>query len=206
MELMRVVDEYIPTPLRDVDKPFLMPVDKVYYIKGRGTVAASKIERGTIQLGADVEVVGIDYQPLQTVVTGIEIFGKPTNRAESGDDAGCLLRGVHREDLKKGQVIAAPGSVQSYTHFAAEVYILKKSEGGRHKAFFSGYRPQFFVRTADVTGTIQLPENVSMALPGDHLEMDVELLQPVAIEPGLRFAIREGGKTVGAGAITKVLG
>jgi elongation factor Tu len=204
LELMRVVDEYIPTPPRDVDKPFLMPVDKVYYIKGRGTVAASKIERGVIRLGAEVEVVGIDYRPSQTVVTGIEIFGKPTNMAQAGDDAGCLLRGVRREDLKKGQVITAPATIQAHTRFSAEVYILTKHEGGRHKPFFTGYRPQFFIRTADVTGTIQLPENIPMALPGDHLEMDVDLLQPVAIEPALRFAIREGGKTVGAGAITRV--
>ena len=205
LELLRVIDEYIPTPVRDVDKPFLMPVDKVYYIKGRGTVPASKIERGTIRLGEEVEIVGIDEEPLKSVVTGIEIFGKPTNQAQAGDDAGLLLRGLARRDLKRGQVIAKPGTVSAYTRFMAEVYVLKKEEGGRHKPFFTGYRPQFFIRTADVTGSIRLPDNVSMALPGDHAETEIELLDPIALETGLRFAIREGGRTVGVGVVAKIL-
>jgi elongation factor Tu len=204
LELLRVIDKYIPTPIRDVDKPFLMPVDKVYYIKGRGAVAASRIERGTVRLGEEVEIVGIDEEPFRSVVTGIEIFGKPTNQAQAGDDAGLLLRGLARSDLKRGQVIAKPGTISAYTRFAAEVYVLKEEEGGRHKPFFTGYRPQFFIRTADVTGSISLPEDVPMALPGDHVEVEIELLYPIALEPGLRFAIREGGRTVGVGVITKL--
>ena len=183
-----------------------MPVDTVYYIKGRGTVAASKIERGTIKLGEPVELVGFGYEPTSTVVTGIEIFGKPTNQAEAGDDAGLLLRDVQRgRDITKGQVIAKPGSVTPHTRFTAEVYVLTKEEGGRHKPFFSGYQPQFYIRTADVTGTIKLPDDTPMVMPGDNIEMEVELLDPIALEEGVRFAIREGGQTVGAGVVAKIL-
>lgn len=206
LELLRVIGEHVPTPTRDVDKPFLMPVDKVYYIEGRGTVAASKIERGTVKRGDKVELVGFDYEPLSTVVTGIEIFGKSTNQAQSGDDAGLLLRGVQRgRDITKGQVIAEPGSVTPHTRFSAEVYVLTKEEGGRHKPFFSGYEPQFYVRTADVTGAIKLPEETPMVMPGDNVEMEVELFDPIALEEGVRFAIREGGQTVGAGVVAKTL-
>lgn len=204
LELMRVVDEYIPTPMRDVDEPFLMPVDQVYYIKGRGTVPASKIERGTIRLGEEVEIVGMGWKPFKSVVTSIEIFGKPTNQAVAGDDAGLLLRDLSREDLTRGQVLAKPGTIEPHTRFKAQVYILSKEEGGRAKPFFTGYRPQFYVRTADVTGAITLPEGISMALPGDNVEMEIELLEPIAIEETLRFAVREGGRTVGAGVVTKI--
>jgi elongation factor Tu len=205
LELMRVVDEYIPTPVRDVDRPFLMPVDKVYYIKGRGTVPASKVERGAITVGEEVEIVGKGWEPFKSIITGIEIFGKPTQRAVAGDDVGLLLRGLSRDDLTKGQVIAQPGSITPHVRFTAGVYILKKEEGGRSKPFFSGYQPQFFVRTADVTGEITLPEGLSMALPGDNVEMEIRLLEPIAVEEALRFAIREGGRTVGAGVVTKIL-
>ena len=206
LELLRVVDEYIPTPVRDVDKPFLMSVDKVYYIEGRGAVAASKIERGTIKMGDKVELVGMGFRPVPTVVTGVEIFGKSTNQAQAGDDAGLLLRGIQRgRDITKGQVIAKPGSVTPHTKFIAEVYVLTSEEGGRYKPFFPGYTPQFYVRTADVTGEIKLPENVTMVMPGDNIDMEVELLTPIALEEGVRFAIREGGQTVGAGVVTKVL-
>lgn len=205
-ELLRVVDEYIPTPVRDDDKPYLMPVDKVYYIEGRGAVAASKVERGTIKIGDKAEIIGFGYQPLSTVVTGIEIFGKQTDHAQAGDDAGLLLRGIQRgRDIKKGQVIAKPGSVTPHTYFSAEVYVLTKDEGGRQKPFFPGYAPQFFVRTADVTGTIELPDDVPMVIPGDNINMQVKLMYPIALETGLRFAIREGGQTVGAGVVTKII-
>ncbi len=205
-ELLRVVDEYISTPIREVDKPFLMPVDKLYQIEGRGTVAASKIERGTIKLSEKVELIGLGYEPTPGVVTGIEIFGKPTNQAEAGDDAGLLLRGIKRgRDISKGQVIVKPGSVTPHTRFAAEVYVLTKEEGGRHKPFFSGYRPQLYIRTADITGEILLPETTPMVMPGDNVEMEVRLLAPIALEQGVRFAIREGGQTVGAGVVTQIL-
>lgn len=205
LKLLHAVDKYIPTPIRDVDKPFLMPIDKVYYIKGRGTVPASKIERGTIKLGEEVEIIGLDYAPRKTVVTGIEIFGKPTNIALAGDDAGLLLRGVERSELKKGQVLAKPGSVEVFTRFKAEAYILGKEEGGRTKPFFTGYRPQFYIRTADVSGSIILLEGREMAMPGDHLLLEIKLLEPVVVEKGLHFAIREGGKTVGAGVVTEII-
>lgn len=205
LELLRIVDECIPTPIRDTDRPFLMSVDKVYYIKGRGTVPASKIERGTIRLNEEVEIVGKGWESFRSVVTGIEIFGKPTNQAVAGDDAGILLRGLSRDDLTKGQVIAKPGTVTPHTRFKAQVYILKREEGGRSKPFFTGYNPQFYVRTADVTGSIALPDDVPMALPGDNLEMEIRLLEPIAVEETLRFAIREGGHTVGAGVVTKIL-
>ena len=205
-ELLRIIDEYIPAPERNVDKPFLMPVDKVYYIEGRGAVAASKIERGTIKRGDKIELVGFGYEPIPTVVTDIEIFGKPANEAQAGDDAGLLLRGIQRgRDIKKGQVIAKPGSIVAHTRFMAEVYVLTREEGGRHKPFFTGYQPQFYIRTADVTGTIHLPDNITMVIPGDNINMEVELLIPIALENGLSFAIREGGQTVGAGIITKLL-
>jgi elongation factor Tu len=204
-ELLHALDEYVPEPLRETEKPFLMPVDKVYYIKGRGTVAASKIERGTITLDQTVEIVGKAVESVETVVTGIEIFGKPTDHAEAGDDAGLLLRGIARADLKRGQVIVEPGSVEAHTHFEAEVYILTREEGGRSKAFFSGYCPQFYIRTADVTGRIALPDGVAMAIPGDSVTMGIELIEPIALSEGLRFAIREGGNTVGAGVVTKIL-
>lgn len=206
LELLRVVDEYVPTPVREVEKPFLMSVDKLYYIEGRGTVAASKIERGTIKLGEPVEIVGLGYEPFKSVVIGVEIFGKSTNQAQAGDDAGLLLRGIKRgRDITKGQVIAKPGTIKPHTRFSAEVYVLTKGEGGRHKPFFTGYRPQFFVRTADVTGTIRLPEEITMVMPGDNIGMEVELVEPIALEEGLRFAIREGGQTVGAGVVTHVI-
>jgi len=206
LELLRVVDEFIPTPVRDTDKPFLMPVDKVYYIEGRGAVAASKIERGQVKLQDKVELIGFGYNALPTVVTGIEIFGKSTNQAQAGDDAGILLRGIQRgRDIKKGQVVCKPGSVTPHTKFNAQVYVLTKDEGGRQKPFFSGYTPQFFIRTADVTGTITLPQETDMVIPGDHVNMTIELITPVAIEDSLRFAIREGGQTVGAGVVTKII-
>lgn len=205
-ELLRVIDEYIPTPVRNDDKPFLMPVDQVYFIEGRGAVAASKVERGTIKLGEKVELVGFGFKPLPTVVTGIEIFGKSTNLAQSGDDAGLLLRGIKRgRDIRKGQVIAKPGSITPHSRFLGEVYVLTKDEGGRQKPFFSGYTPQFFIRTADVTGTIQLPDDIPMVIQGDNVNMTIELIYPIAIEAGLRFALREGGQTVGAGVVTKIL-
>jgi elongation factor Tu len=206
LELIRVIDEFIPDPPRETEKPFLMPVDQLYYIKGRGTVAASKIERGTIKLGEQVEIVGIGLEPIKTTVTGIEIFGKPINQAEAGDDAGLLLRDMERgRDIKRGQVIAQPESVTAHTRFLAKLYVLTKDEGGRSKPFVTGYRPQFFIRTADVTGTIELPEDLQVVMPGDNVNIKVELLEPIALEKGLRFAIREGGKTVGAGVVTKIL-
>jgi elongation factor Tu len=204
--LLRTVDEAIPTPIREIDKPFLMPVDKVYQIKGRGTVAASKVERGTIKLGDQVEIIGFGYESTTSVVTGIEIFGKPTQQAQAGDDAGLLLRDVHRgHDITKGQVVAKPGSVTPHTKFVAEVYVLTKEEGGRHKPLFTGYQPQFYIRTADVPGTIKLPEEINMVVPGDNISLEVELLAPIALEEGVRFAIREGGQTVGAGVATKII-
>jgi len=206
LELLRVLDQYVPTPKRDVEKPFLMPVDKVFEIKGRGTVAASKIDRGIIKPGTDVEIVGLGFKTVKSVVTAVEIFGKSAPQAIAGDDAGILLRGVQRgQDIHRGQVIAEPGSVQPHTRFFAEVYVLTKEEGGRHKSFFSGYQPQFFMRTADVTGTIKLPDEISMVIPGDNVEMEVELLAPVVIEPEQRFAIREGGYTIGAGVVVKII-
>lgn len=204
--LLDALDNYVTLPLRDTEKPFLMPVDKVFQIKGRGTVVASQIERGTVILGQKVEIVGKAIDSVETVVTGIEIFGKSINQAVAGDDAGVLLRGLSRADLSRGQVIAEVNTIKAYTRFRAEVYILKKDEGGRSKPFFTGYSPQFYVRTADVTGNLTLPSEIPMGMPGDYLTMDIELIEPIALEKGLHFAIREGGQTVGAGVVTEIVG
>ena len=204
LALMQAVDQYIPTPVRDKDKPFLMPVEDVFTITGRGTVATGRIERGQITLGAPIEIVGIK-DTTATTVTGIEMFRKQLDYGEAGDNAGLLLRGTKREDIERGQVLAKPKSVTPHTTFMAEVYVLKKEEGGRHKPFFAGYRPQFYFRTTDVTGSITLPEGVEMVMPGDRITIKVELIMPVAMEEGLRFAIREGGKTVGAGVVGSIL-
>jgi len=204
-ELMDAVDAYIPTPVRDKDKPFLMPVEDVFTITGRGTVATGRVERGTIKVGDEVEIVGLADRPRKTVATGVEMFRKTLDVAEAGDNIGVLLRGVEKDEVERGQVLAKPGSINPHTGFAAEVYVLTKEEGGRHTPFFNGYRPQFYFRTTDVTGTIKLPEGVEMVMPGDNVRMEAELITPIAIEEGLRFAIREGGKTVGAGVVTKIL-
>jgi elongation factor Tu len=203
-ELMRVVDEYIPTPDRDEDKPFLMPIEDVFSIKGRGTVVTGRVTRGTMTPMTEVEIVGLK-ETRKTVVTSMEMFRKTLDKVMAGDNAGLLLRGVNRDEVERGQVIAIPGTIHPHTHFMCEVYVLTKDEGGRHKAFFSGYRPQFYIRTMDVTGEITLPEGVEMVMPGDRVNMEVNLIQPVAIEEGFRFAIREGGLTVGAGVVTKIL-
>ncbi len=204
IELMDAVDEYIPTPDRELDKPFLMPVEDVFSIKGRGTVATGRIERGKVALNEEVEIVGIrDTQ--KTVVTGVEMFRKQLKEGQAGDNVGILLRGIDREDIERGQVLAKPGSITPHMEFEAQVYVLSKEEGGRHKQFFSGYRPQFYLRTTDVTGSITLPEGVEMVMPGDDVNMTVKLITPVALEEGLKFAVREGGHTVGAGVITKVI-
>ncbi len=204
MELMAQVDEYIPTPERDADKPFLMPVEDVFSISGRGTVATGRVERGIIKVGEEVEIVGI-RDTGKTTVTGVEMFRKLLDQGQAGDNVGLLLRGLKREDIERGQCLAKPGSVKPHKKFKATVYILKKEEGGRHKPFFAGYRPQFYFRTTDVTGAITLPADVEMVMPGDNIEMEVELIVPVAMEEGLRFAIREGGRTVGAGAVANIL-
>jgi elongation factor Tu len=206
LELMKAVDEYIPTPERDKDKPFLMPVEDVFSITGRGTVATGRVERGTIKVGDEVEIVGLAEETKKTVVTGVEMFRKLLDLAEAGDNIGALLRGVDRKEVERGQVLAKPGSVNPHTKFEAQVYILTKEEGGRHTPFFNGYRPQFYFRTTDVTGVIKLPEGTEMVMPGDNINMEVELIAPIAIEEGTRFAIREGGRTVGAGAVSKILG
>ncbi len=203
-ELMKAVDEYIPTPKRDLDKPFLMPVEDVFSIKGRGTVATGRIERGVVTLNEEVEIVGIK-DTTKTVVTGVEMFKKQLKEGQAGDNVGILLRGIDREDIERGQVLAKPGTITPHSDFEAQVYVLSKEEGGRHKQFFSGYRPQFYLRTTDVTGEITLPDGVEMVMPGDNVKMTVKLITPVAMEEGLKFAIREGGHTVGAGSITKVL-
>jgi len=202
--LLKAVDEYIPTPVRAKDKPFLMPIEDVFGIKGRGTVVTGRIERGVIVTGEEVEIIGI-RETRKTVVTGVEMFRKTLDTGEAGDNVGCLLRGIEREDVERGQVLAKPGSVKPHTHFEGQVYILTKEEGGRHTPFFNGYRPQFYIRTTDVTGAAELPQGVEMVMPGDDVKMTVKLIQPVALEEGLRFAIREGGHTVGAGVTTKVL-
>ena len=204
VELMGAVDEYIPTPARPVERPFLMPVEDVFGIKGRGTVATGRIEQGVVNSGEEVEIVGLT-DTRTTVVTGVEMFKKTLPTGEAGDNVGCLLRGIDRGEIARGQVLAAPGSITPHTAFEAEVYILGKDEGGRHTPFFDGYRPQFYIRTTDVTGSIGLPEGVEMAMPGDNVTMTVRLIQPIAMEEGLRFAIREGGRTVGAGAVTKII-
>ncbi|WBL35533.1 elongation factor Tu [Tepidiforma flava] len=203
-ELMDAVDNYIPTPVRPLDKPFLMPIEDVFGIKGRGTVVTGRIERGVVKVGDEVEIVGL-RETRKTTVTGVEMFKKLLEEGQAGDNVGCLLRGIERDDVERGQVLAKPGSIKPHTKFEAQVYVLSKEEGGRHTPFFNGYRPQFYVRTTDVTGAIQLPEGVEMVMPGDNITMTVELIQPVAIEDGLRFAIREGGRTVGAGVVTKIL-
>jgi elongation factor Tu len=203
-KLLATIDEYIPVPQRDIDKPFLMPVEDVFSIAGRGTVATGRIERGKIKVGEEVEIVGL-RDTAKTVVTGVEMFKKLLDEGHAGDNVGCLLRGLKRDDVERGQILCVPGSVKPHKKFKAEAYILKKEEGGRHKPFFSGYRPQFFFRTTDVTGSIKLPDGVEMAMPGDHINLDVELYQPIGIEKTLRFAIREGGRTVGSGVVTDIV-
>ena len=204
-ELMDAVDSYIPNPQRDEDKPFLMPVEDTMTITGRGTVATGRVERGVVKLNDAVEIVGLMDKPRGTVITGIEMFRKTLDYAEAGDNIGALLRGVQRNEIERGQVLAKPGSIHPHTHFMGQVYVLTKEEGGRHTPFFNGYRPQFYFRTTDVTGNIKLPEGVEMVMPGDNIEMEVTLITPIAIEAGLRFAIREGGRTVGSGAVTSVI-
>jgi elongation factor Tu len=203
-KLMDAVDDYIPTPERPVDKPFLMPVEDVFTITGRGTVGTGRVERGQVKVGEEVEIVGLKEESRKTVVTGIEMFRKLLDMGIAGDNVGVLLRGVERNDIERGQVLAKPGSIKPHKKFKAEVYVLSKEEGGRHTPFFANYRPQFYFRTTDVTGTIKLPEGVEMVMPGDNVQMDVELITPIACEEGLRFAIREGGRTVGAGVVTTV--
>ena len=204
-KLMDAVDEYIPTPERNENLPFLMPVEDIFTITGRGTVATGRVERGVLKLSEEVEIVGLQEEKMKTVVTGIEMFRKLLDFAEAGDNIGALLRGVQRTDIKRGQVLCKPGSIHPHTRFHGQVYVLKKDEGGRHTPFFNNYRPQFFFRTTDVTGVIKLPEGVEMCMPGDNVEMDVELITPIAIEEGLRFSIREGGRTVGSGVVTKIV-
>jgi elongation factor Tu len=204
VELAAALDSYIPEPERDLDKPFLMPVEDVFSITGRGTVATGRIEQGIIRTGDTVEIVGIK-ETTNTVVTGVEMFRKILDEGRAGDNVGCLLRGTKREEIERGQVLCQPGSITPHTKFKAEVYILKKEEGGRHTPFFTGYRPQFYFRTTDVTGVSNLPEGVEMVMPGDNIQMDIELIQPIAMDPGLRFAIREGGRTVGSGVVTEVV-
>ncbi|MEW6572451.1 MAG: elongation factor Tu [Bacillota bacterium] len=203
-KLMDAIDEYIPTPQRDIDKPFLMPVEDVFTITGRGTVGTGRVERGRIKVGDEVEIVGFAEKPRKTVVTGVEMFRKTLDEGVAGDNIGCLLRGVDRDELERGMVLAKPGSIKPHTKFSAEVYVLTKEEGGRHTPFFNGYRPQFYFRTTDVTGVTKLPDGVEMVMPGDHIKIDIDLITPIAIEEGLRFAIREGGRTVASGVVTGV--
>ncbi|AIM16667.1 MULTISPECIES: elongation factor Tu [Neobacillus] len=205
IELMNAVDEYIPTPTRDTDKPFMMPVEDVFSITGRGTVATGRVERGVVKVGDAVEIVGFTDEPKSTTVTGVEMFRKLLDFAEAGDNIGALLRGISRDEVERGQVLAKPGSITPHTKFKAQVYVLSKEEGGRHTPFFSNYRPQFYFRTSDITGIITLPEGTEMVMPGDHIEMSVELIAPVAIEEGTKFSIREGGRTVGSGSITAIV-
>ncbi|MFO7695906.1 MAG: elongation factor Tu [Anaerolineae bacterium] len=205
LELMRVVDEYIPTPAREIDRPFLMPIEDVFGIKGRGTVVTGRIERGHVQIGDTIEIVGLRPKTQSTVVTGVEMFRKTLTEGMAGDNVGCLLRGITRDDVERGQVLAKPKSITPHTRFRSEVYVLKKEEGGRHTPFFPGYRPQFFIRTMDVTGEVILDEGVEMVMPGDNANLTIQLIVPVALEVGSRFAIREGGRTVGAGAITQII-
>src|SRR5215469_5790154 len=205
LELMEAVDTYIPEPTRDVDKPFLMPIEDVFTITGRGTVVTGRIEQGKCEVGNEVEIVGIHPETQKTVVTGLEMFQKTLDYAQAGDNAGALLRGIKREDVERGQVLAKPGSITPHTHYKAEVYVLSKDEGGRHTPFFNGYRPQFYFRTTDVTGAIKLPEGQEMVMPGDNTNMEIDMIQPIAMDQGLRFAIREGGRTVGAGVVTEII-
>ena len=200
-ELMDAVDNYIPTPERDIDKPFLMPVEDVFSITGRGTVATGRVERGTVKVQDTVEIVGLMDKPRSTVVTGVEMFRKLLDQAQTGDNIGALLRGIQRNEVERGQVLAKPGTIHPHTHFIGRVYVLTKDEGGRHTPFFNGYRPQFYFRTTDITGDIKLPEGIEMVMPGDHVDMEITLINPIAIEEGLRFAIREGGRTVGSGVV-----
>ncbi len=204
-ELMDAVDSYIPTPERDNDKPFLMPVEDVFSITGRGTVATGRVERGTVKVQDTVEIVGLMDKPRSTVVTGVEMFRKLLDQAQTGDNIGALLRGIQRNEIERGQVLAKPGTIHPHTHFIGQVYVLTKEEGGRHTPFFNGYRPQFYFRTTDITGDIKLPEGVEMVMPGDNVDMEITLINPIAIEEGLRFAIREGGRTVGSGVVIKVI-
>jgi len=205
LELMEAVDSYIPEPEREVDKPFLLPIEDVFTITGRGTVVTGRIEQGIVKVGDEVEMVGIHPETTKTVVTGVEMFQKLLDEGQAGDNIGALLRGIKREEVERGQVLAKPGSITPHTHFKAEVYVLSKDEGGRHTPFFNGYRPQFYFRTTDVTGSIKLPEGQEMVMPGDNTEMEVELIQPIAMDQGLRFAVREGGRTVGAGVVTTII-
>ncbi|MFO0486347.1 MAG: EF-Tu/IF-2/RF-3 family GTPase, partial [Sphingobacteriia bacterium] len=205
MELMNAVDSYIPQPVRDVDKPFLLSVEDVMTITGRGTVATGRIERGVINVGDAVDIIGLQEDKLSSTVTGVEMFKKQLDRGEAGDNAGILLRGIEKSQIKRGMVIVKPGSITPHTKFKAEIYVLSKEEGGRHTPFFTGYRPQFFFRTTDVTGVISLPAGVEMIMPGDNVSIDVELIYPVAMDKGLRFAIREGGRTIGAGQVTEIV-
>jgi elongation factor Tu len=204
-ELLRVVDEYIPEPVREIEKPFMMSVEDVFSIKGRGTVVTGRVDRGTVKTGEEVDIVGLQDEITGSVVTGVEMFHKTLDQGQAGDNLGLLLRGIDRDEVERGMVIAKPGSITPHTKFMSEVYVLKKEEGGRHKAFFTGYRPQFYVRTMDVTGTIELPEGVEMVMPGDNVNLEVKLIVPVALEQGSKFAIREGGLTVGAGVITEII-
>jgi elongation factor Tu len=199
------VDEYIPEPKREMDKPFMMPIEDVFSIKGRGTVVTGRIERGVVKTGESVDIVGLRDKSMSTVVTGVEMFHKILDQGQAGDNVGLLLRGIDRDEVERGMVVSAPGSITPHTKFLSEVYVLTREEGGRHKAFFSGYRPQFYIRTMDVTGTVGLPEGVEMVMPGDNVNLTVELIIPVALEKGSKFAIREGGLTVGAGVITDIV-
>jgi elongation factor Tu len=205
LDLMKEVDGYVPSPEREVDKPFLMPVEDVFSITGRGTVATGRVERGVLHVSDEIEIVGIDEESRKVVCTGVEMFRKLLDEAQAGDNIGALLRGVQRTEIERGQVLAKPGSITPHTKFKAQVYVLKKEEGGRHTPFFSNYRPQFYFRTTDITGVINLPEGVEMCMPGDNIEMDIELIAPIAMEKGLRFAIREGGRTVGAGSVAEII-
>ena len=203
-ELMKAVDEYIPTPERETDKPFLMPIEDVFSIKGRGTVVTGRVERGRVRAMEEMEIIGL-RETRKTVVTGVEMFRKTLDEGIAGDNIGCLLRGIDRDDVERGMVLAAPGSIKPHTTFEGEVYVLRKDEGGRHTPFFDGYRPQFYIQTMDVTGSVHLPEGVEMVMPGDHVNLNVQLIVPVALEAGSRFAIREGGRTVASGVITKIV-
>ncbi len=205
-ELMDAVDSYFPDPVREIDKPFLMPIEDIFSITGRGTVVTGRIERGVVHTGDQVEIIGLSYETKKTVVTGVEMFRKILDEGEAGDNVGCLLRGIEKDEVKRGQVLAAPGSITPHKKFKAEVYVLKKEEGGRHTPFTKGYRPQFYIRTADVTGTlVEFSSGAEMVMPGDNINMTVELIYPVALEEGMRFAIREGGRTVGAGVVTEII-
>lgn len=204
-ELMDAVDNYIPTPSRPVDEPFLMPVEDVFTITGRGTVATGRVERGVVKLQDEVEIVGLAKESSKTVVTGVEMFRKLLDQAEAGDNIGVLLRGIQRDEIERGQVLAKPGTIHPHTKFKSQVYVLTKEEGGRHTPFFNGYRPQFYFRTTDVTGVIELPAGTEMVMPGDNIDMTIELITPIAIEKGLRFAIREGGRTVGSGVVSEII-